>query len=160
MGADPRLIEGRAALREALLEVLAQTPRTIDLLSYALEPVLYGSAEFADALKRCLLASEQARLRLLLNQAQLAAQNAPRLLDLIQRLPSRIECRSLDEPDRVHLEERLIAAPDCVIERVALEALQARIWRADPASVRIKRQHFEALWARASAATEMRSLGL
>ena len=161
MAADAQTIEGRAALRQALIAAVQASPlRRVDLLSYALEPALYGDPDFVGALQRGLLASPQAQFRLLLNQPQLAAQQAPLLRELCRRLPSRVWCRALDQADLGVLLEQLLLSPATQIERSSPDASYARVWHDDAARMQRQQQDFDALWNRASIANDWRILDL
>jgi hypothetical protein len=157
----PQLLEGRAAFAAKALELVRGAHLELLLLSDSLDRSLYGSEEFADAVKRFLLDHERARLLVLVGQPQPAARNIPHLLELARRISSRIEFREpeLDqgEPNR---SEWLIADRRVLLERRGPEALEVQFWAQAPQRGKNRGEEFEQLWNEAQPAQELRSLGI
>jgi len=154
-------IEGRAALAARMLDVVRSAQYEVRLLSYELERGLYGGDEFADAVKTLLLASERARLRVLLNQSRSAMRHSERLIELGRRLSSRCEFRELP-PERLNDQrsEWLIADTRNLIERRAPDSLVARAWIDNPGITHERIGDFDKLWDESVPAQELRSLGI
>ena len=99
----PQLLDGQAAFAAKALELVRGARGELLLLSDSLQRNLYGSEEFADAVKSFLLGSERARLCVFVNQPQEAVRNVPRLLELSRRVSSRFEFRERRAQHRCHL---------------------------------------------------------
>lgn len=157
----PELLQGRAAFAARALELVRGARGELLLLSDSLDRSLYGSEEFADAVKTFLLGSERRRLSVLVTQPQPAARNIPYLLELARRISSRIEFR---EPDADQSEpnhgEWLIADRRVLLERRGPEALESQFWAEAPQRGKTRGDEFEQLWNEAQPAQELRSLGI
>jgi hypothetical protein len=157
----PQHLEGHAALAAAVLELVRQPHRELLLLSDSLDRKLYGSAEFAEAVKNFVLSSERARLCVLVNQPALAVQNVPRILELQRRASSRIEFREPPEDRREDCRcEWLIADRRALLERRSPDALEAQLWGEAPQRGKLRGDAFDEIWNESEQAQELRSLGL
>jgi hypothetical protein len=158
----PELLQGRAAFAAKAQELARGARSELLLLSDSLDRALYGSEEFADAVKHFLLDNDRARLLVLVNQPQPAARNVPYLLELARRISSRVEFR---EPSEAPSEEAgrgewLIADRRVLLERLAPEALEAQFWAQAPQRGKVRCEEFEQRWNEAQPAQELRSLGI
>lgn len=157
----PELLQGREAFAAKALELVRAARQELLLRSDALDRSLYGGDEFAGAVKDFLLGSERARLCVLLRQPHQARQNAQRLVDLGQRLSSRIEFREpTEDQGDIEPSEWLIADRRVLLERRAPESLEAQFWTDEPQRGKLRAEAFEALWNEAQPAQELRSLGI
>jgi hypothetical protein len=158
---DPSPISGRAEFIGQAL-VLAQATRLdLTLLSYALDPTVYGSEPFVEAVKSYLLAEERARLRELINQPRVTAQGAHRLVELGRRLPSRIAFRELATENLADFRgEWIIADRRRILERSDAQSLVARHWDAAPLKARELLDRYEDLWNNGTPARELQHLSL
>lgn len=159
--APAELIEGRAAFAARALQLVLATRHELLLRSDALERGLYGGEDFHEALKGFLLGSERARLLVLVRLPQEALRNAQRLIDLGQRLSSRVEFRepTPDQGDIGHA-EWLIADRRMLLERRGPESLEAQFWALEPQRGKLRGEEFDKLWNETQPAQELRSLGL
>jgi hypothetical protein len=155
----PELLQGRVAFAAKAVELAHAARSELLLLSASLDRSLYGSEEFADAVKRFLLDNDRARLQVLVSQP--TARNIPHLLELARRISSRIEFRQPDEsqtePNR---SEWLIADRRVLLERREPEALEAQFWAQAPQRGKNRGEEFEQRWNEAEPAQELRSLGI
>ncbi len=161
-GADlPEMLEGRAAFAAKALLLVRAARHELLLRSDALERALYGGDEFYGAVKDFLLGSERARLCVLVRQPHEALHNAQRLIDLGQRLSSRVEFREpADEQGDIGQAEWLIADRRALLERRAPESLEAQFWAQEPQRGKLHGEAFDGLWNEAQPAQELRSLGI
>jgi len=98
--------------RELTLRMVGQASHSLDLLTADLEPALCDQPAFVEACKRLALKSKVSRIRILLQDNSLVRSQGHRLIELIQRLPSRVELR---KPDRNFQEyrENFLLVDDC-----------------------------------------------
>jgi len=88
-------VEGRGALQNATMELIAQGRRSITILTPDLEPYLYDSSAIVAAVRGLVAGnSRQANIRILLFDAALARQGHG-LVRLAQRLPTFIAIHRL-----------------------------------------------------------------
>ena len=159
----PQLLDGHAAFAAKALELVRGARGELLLLSDALQQNLYGSEEFADAVKGFLLGSERARLCVFVNQPQEAVQNVPRLLEMSRRVSSRFEFREPSEAQVAgsgNRSEWLLADRRVLLERREPDSLQSQFWAQEPQRGKLRAEAFEALWNEAQPAQELRGLDL
>ncbi len=157
----PQRLEGRTGFAASALQLVRAARGELLLLSDSLERGLYGSEEFAEAVKGFLLGGEHARLQVLVRQPQQAVRNVPRLLELGRRISSRCQFREPSEAQRAVGELRsewLLADRRVLLERREPESLEAQFWAAEPQRGKLRAEAFEALWDEAQPAQELRSL--
>ena len=153
-------VQGLAAFADAALHVLTSAQRECALLSYELDPRLYGSEAFADAARQFVLAHERARLRVLINRSELARQGH-RLVELARRVPSRVEIRQLlPERQRECRDDLLMADHHSLLHRREPQALEARLCLQSPLDVQPHRAEFQRWWDESPIAPDLRVLGL
>lgn len=97
--ANSRELQGAEALREAAVELVAAARRSVHICSRDLDRALYDNEPFLDALTRFLTSHPRAFARILVRDADPAVRDGHRLIDLAQRLSSRLAIR---EPGPQH----------------------------------------------------------
>jgi hypothetical protein len=160
-GALPELLQGRAAFAAKAVELARGARYELLLRSDALDRVLYGSEDFYNTVKDFLLGSERARLCVLVRLPQEAVHNAPRLIDLGQRLSSRVEFREPGEQQgEIDPADWLIADRRVLLERRSPDSLEAQFWAEEPQRGKLYGEEFDKLWNEAQPAQELRNLGI
>ena len=74
-----------------------QTSRTIDLISRHLDPAIFDTPDFIEAIKNLSISSRFTKIRILIKDSDPMTKNGHRLIDLIQQLTSSIEVRKISE---------------------------------------------------------------
>ena len=74
-----------------------QTSRTIDIISRYLDPAIFDTPDFIDAIKNLSISSKFTKIRILIKDSDPMTKNGHRLIDLIQQLTSSIEVRKISE---------------------------------------------------------------
>lgn len=74
-----------------------QTSRTIDIISRHLDPAIFDTPDFIDAIKNLSIASKFTKIRILIKDSDPMTKSGHRLIDLIQQLTSSIEVRKISE---------------------------------------------------------------
>lgn len=90
---EPVSVESGAEVRQASVALVAQSRRTIEIISRHLDPPVYDNNEFADALRRFILDSSRARVHIIVMDSRPILASGHRLLTLAQHLSSFIEIR-------------------------------------------------------------------
>ena len=101
LGEDPKPIEVGSSkeILQASVALLGQTRRTLEIVSRHLDPAIYDTGEFTDALRRFAINSRNARIRIIVMDSTPIAGSGHRTILLAQRLSSYIEIRN---PGRQH----------------------------------------------------------
>jgi hypothetical protein len=102
-------------VREAAVEVAACAQRSITIMTPDLEPDIYDSDEFIEAVKRLVLAKRYARVRVLVTEPQRTVRNGNRFVALGRRLNTYIDFRNLREDYRTEVHDAYIIADDTAV---------------------------------------------
>lgn len=158
--ATPQLLNGVAEFAERATGMVGGAHMEIALLTQELDRRVYGTAAFAEALRRFVLQHAHTRVRVLVNSTQAAVANSPRLVELGRSLTSFVEFREL-QPQRqpVVREEVLITDGRAMLYRETPSDLEAKYYDS-PAEARLKLKEFGLLWDESEPAQELRKLGI
>jgi ribosomal protein L31 len=96
---EPISVESSAQVREASVALVAQSRRSIEIVSRNLDPAVYDTTVFADALRRFVLDSSRARVHIIVMDSRPILASGHRLVALGQQLSSFVEIRM---PGRKH----------------------------------------------------------
>ncbi len=153
-------LTGRIEFLVAARRLVADTRYNASLLTRALDPRVFGEVSFADAVKQFLLLHRNARLRVLVAEAQQAARGPHALVDLGRLLTSRIEFREFAPGRPAPAEEFLLGDGRLLLERNSADAMEARLMRDDPSMARERQRRFDNLWDHAVPSMDLRRLRL
>jgi len=158
----PTVIEGSAEISATARQLVEVARHELCWISFKLDRRLYGNEDFSDAVKRIVLGDPRNRIRVLVNQAQEAARSGcPRIVDLAQAVPSRMELRRIPEEMLADWRcEWLLADGRTLFERHHPEAISARYWHDAPFEGSRMLKEFDALWHAAEPALEFRRLSM
>ena len=156
---QPRAVIGLAETVVAVAGVIGRARNELAILSCRLEPTLYGDIAVVDAFSALALRHERVRIRILVNQPDLAMRRAHRLVEFARRLSSRIEFRELPEDQRGLVEDCVIADSAAVWRRDNPEQLESRVFEST-LEARLQLRRFDPLWetsppARAASSTQI-----
>ncbi|HSS64906.1 MAG TPA: hypothetical protein VLS27_10750 [Gammaproteobacteria bacterium] len=90
---EPVSVESGAEVRNASVSLVAQSRRTVEIVSRHLDPPVYDSSEFVDALRRFILDSSRSRVHIIVMDSRPILASGHRLLNLAQHLSSFVEIR-------------------------------------------------------------------
>ena len=99
-------------VRAAAVQIASCAKRSITILTPDLEPGIFDTPEFLDAVKRLVLAKRYARVRVLITEPERTVRNGNRLVALGRRLTTHIDFRNLHEDYRDKLNGAFIIADD------------------------------------------------
>ncbi|SFF32928.1 hypothetical protein SAMN04488120_102205 [Fontimonas thermophila] len=152
-------IVGVEASVQIVASLLHDARNEIAILSYCFEPALYGSIAIVESLRAFVLRHDRTRVRVLVNQPDLAMRRAHRFVELARRLSSRVQFRELPEESRALVEDCVIADVSAVWHRKRPEALESKLYRQAPLEAQQQLRRFDPLWEASSPArpfTELR----
>ncbi len=139
----------------------AQACRKIQILSDALEPVLYDRADFIQHCKQMVLRHPSCSMQLLVKRSESLRSMEHRLLDLMQRLPSRIVLKVCHYEDR-DLPQSWLSVDEAALLLKSQPGLRAAMkwYQHEPRLNADYQKRFAKLWERAEIASELRRLAL
>lgn len=157
---DNYVLHSMQEYRELARLMVAQTQRSLDLITPDLEPPVYDQLNFLDALKQLALKSRVARIRILVQDNGLIRQQGHRLVELAQRLPSAIEIRKPDREYGDFTESFLLADETAYLRRNLLERYEASACFNDRLKVSQLEEIFVDAWERGEPDMELMRLHL
>ena len=157
---EVEIISGRIELAVVARQLVERARTSVCMLTDALDPAIYGSDTFAQAVKNFALISPHSRMRVLASRPAAATRAHHALVDLGRILTSRIEFRELPAERRHLREELLITDSHGLLERQSADSLDARLSRNNPLLGREQQRRFDLLWEESSPAQELRRLGI
>jgi len=153
-------VESSEELRRVSLRMLQQCRRQLDLVSRHLDPAVYDTAEFQDALKDLALRSRHSQIRIVILDPQALISEGHRVLGLAQRLSSFVHLRVPAEEHRHFNEAFLVADGMGVIYRKLSDRFQGTVNFSDRSEALELQRRFEEIWAKALPDPNFRRLGL
>lgn len=105
---QPIGLNGSEEQRDAVVSMMQQARRGVDIFSRDLDKKIYGSLIFLDALQN-LVVAHRGKIRILVKDSGKAVKYGHRLISLSQRLTSFIEIRKIAEDFREYNEGFFIA---------------------------------------------------
>lgn len=144
--------------REAALAIARLARRQLAIFSRELEPQVYDTPEFIDAVKQLALSGSRTTIRILLIDSQRATKEGHRLVELARRLSSSFEIR---KPHRDYLditETFMIADEKGLLYRKLATRWEGIVDPNDPLQAREKLKLFDQIWQRSVDDIETRQL--
>ena len=152
-------VEGREAMRAALIDVIGKASRRLLILSQCLESGLYRDRAVVDAFKQQVLSQPRLEVKLIISDPKLAIQQAERLIELARRVNSKFEFREPIGSQHCFEQEVVIADRTAYFYRDRPDNLIAKHGRKDPVGAHDLKQEFDARWQNSQPAAEFRRLG-
>jgi hypothetical protein len=146
--------------RELALVLAQRAQREILIATYDLDTRLYNNQEFVDALSAFVRAHRYAHVHILVRRNEQAVKHGHRLLELAQRLGSRIK---IHEPDPVHaelIESYMVVDGIAYFRRPLADRFEGIACLRAPIIARTLRDQFLAMWERSTPSSEFRRLGI
>jgi hypothetical protein len=156
----PRVVRDRGGIAPRLVALIAQARHELAVFQPQLEPALFNASATTNALVAFVTAHRHNRVRLLVEDAEQAVRDNPRVVELCRRLSDFVEMRQVGEEHRGlrelfvtadrsgYLHQSDLTRPECVIE------LHDRGHGGELA------QRFEAMWERSEPIAAIRTAGL
>lgn len=160
MSDDRRELESWTDNQAAAVEVAKVARRALRLLSYDLEPQIYGEPEFIEAVRAIATSGRFASVRVLVQDSARAARDGHRLVELARRLPTFIELRKPHTDHRGLIEAYLVADERALLYRKQADRYEGFVDVDDPLQARRLVREFDQVWGRATPDPELRRLGL
>lgn len=136
--------------RLASFMMASQTKRTLDIISRLLDPPVYDTDEFVDAVKRLVLSNNRAQIRIVVFEPQTIVHHGHRLVDLALNLTSFIEFRKPNTEYNSFNESLFIADATGYIHRNSAERYEGTLNFNDQRLSKILTDKFEEIWGKST----------
>ena len=143
-------VDSSEECRIAALSMARQAARGIDIVSRHLDPQLYDTREFCEAVSQLLIGSRRARLRALVRDTDAIVKSGHQLIHLAQRLSSFIEIRVPAREYDDYNAAFLIVDGAGVIYRSLSDRFEGSVNFADPRTAQDLGRQFEEMWQTAT----------
>jgi len=160
MASDEQKLTDLAERQQAVTHLVSNARRRIYLLSDELEPDLYDQIDFIESCKQAVIRHHACHMNILIKRSEKLRQMEHRLLELIQRLPSRIELKICHDNDKSLAESWLVIDESSYYYQPRATGVAARLQTDSPRTAKDLCRRFEKIWDAASYDTSMRRLSL
>lgn len=158
---EERALTRFSELREAAASMVQQANTSAEIVSRDLDPQIYDTEPFVDALRRLITAdTRRAQVRILIQQPVAVAQRGSRVLELAQRLPSFIAIHVPGEAHREFNQAMLLVDRTGFIHRDQADRPEAQVCFAAPARANELGRTFDELWEQSVPDQQTRRLRL
>lgn len=155
-----RELESWTDNQAAAVEVGTAAKRALRMLTYDLEPQIYGEPAFIEVVRGVATSGRFASVRVLVQDSARAVRDGHRLVELARRLPSFIELRKPHSDHRDLIEAYLVADERALLYRKQADRYEGFVDVDDPLQARRLVREFDQVWGRATPDPELRRLGL
>ncbi len=139
-------VDTSEAVGLAALEMVRQGKRTLDIISRELDPTIYNSADFTEAVKQLVLRSRNTKVRILVYEPMRIAKRGHRLVDLAMHLSSFIDIRVPDREYADFNESILVVDSTGYIHRINGDRYETKLNFNDGRTSRIFTRQFDDMW--------------
>jgi hypothetical protein len=150
---------GEEACLNAVMALMAQADRQVDILTLDFEPAIYDQAECVEMFETLALRSRHSRVRILVQNPQVIVRQGHRLLNLALRLDSVFQLRCLSKNQSV-AHSCLLVDGVAYWHRAYQDSWKAFAHTAAPQATRALTTTFNQLWHEANRSPYLRQLQL
>lgn len=155
---DTIKIESREDNQIAVSRMAQQCKTTIDIISRDLDPDLFDTIEFIDAVKNMVLNNRRARVRMLVAEPKKIVSRGHRLVDLTRTLPTYMDIRVPGMEHKDFNEMLFIADTTGYLHRLNSERFDATVNFNDKRVAKYLGKEFNEMWGKATQDTNLRQL--
>lgn len=146
--------------REAVLRMVQQGHRSLQLFSPNLDPRIFNTPEFIDAVKQLALANPRSKVYILILDPSEVVTRGHRIVELARRLSSHIFIHRADEEDKDRIDSFMIVDEVGLIRRAHNDRFEGAAEFNNPGEARLLIKTFNELWERSQPEPELRRLHL
>jgi len=145
-------------VRAAALAMVRQCSRTVDIVSRHLDPQVYSTHEFVDALKQLALGNPRTRVRVLVSDPGPVVSRGHLLVETVRRLSSFMEIRVPHETHKGYNSAFLVADGRGRIYRQLAERFEGVVSFDDPREATLLIEQLDEMWQIASPDPNLRTV--
>jgi len=146
--------------REVALSMAQQSRRTIDIISRLLDPPIYNTTEFIEAIKSFVTGNRNAMLRIIVFDPDTIIRNGHRLVELAGSLSSFIEIRKAGYEYDQYSQSLMITDSTAYLHRISTDRYEATACFNDRRQARYFRKEFDTMWETARTDPNLRRMSL
>jgi hypothetical protein len=143
---ERKVLASEEEFLQAIIEITGSATRGLAIMTPDLEPDIYAHDYFLDALKRFVLATSFARVRVLITEPHRAMKSGNQFVLMGARLNSYIEFRNLKEEFRPRTEAYCIADDAAIVYRARYDHWEGMVDTHAPAVAQSYLKSFDELW--------------
>ena len=132
------------------VQLVQQCKRNLEIISRKLDPAIYDTPDFVEALKQLALKSRHAHIRILVFESEAIIRRGHRLVELAQHLSSYIELRNPGIEYQSYNEALLIADETGYLHRDNAERYEGRVNFNGRRQSKLLLDRFEEMWESAT----------
>ena len=151
-------VETREDNHLAAVRLAQQCMRNLEIISRDLDPSIYDTPDFVDAVKQLALKSRFAKIRILVFEPETIVHHGHRLIDLARHLSSYIELRKASSENKDYNEALIIADEIGFLHRDSTERYEGKLNFNDKRQSKYLLQQFEKLWETGTPDPNLRGL--
>ena len=137
-----------------------QCQRTLDIVSRLLDPPVFNTTDFTEAVKRFATKNRKPRIRIIVFDPETIVKNGHRLVDLAGRLSSFIEIRKSGNDYKDYNECLLLADETAFLHRINAERYEATANFNDRRQSKYYLKQFDTMWDVATPDPNLRRVNL
>ena len=151
-------IDNRDDTREAATVMVKQCSRTLDIISRLLDPPIYDSTDFIEAVRQFLVTRRKPKIRVIVFDPATIVRNGHRLIELSGALSSFVEIRKAHHEHNDYNESLLVADKVGYIHRKNAERYDGTVNFNDKRQSRYLMKGFEEMWDTATSDPNLRRM--
>ena len=144
--------------REAAVALVKQANRSLHIFSYDLDPLVYDTNEFVDAVKDLAIAHRHSQVQIIIQNSRKVVQGGHRLIELARRLSSSIQIRKTTSALHNYTEAFLIADATGILHRTIGERYEGYVNFDDRFDCKTVLDFFDMAWEKSEPDPELRRL--
>ena len=160
LGVNRELIrlESREDNRLAANHMLEQSKHPLRLFTPNLDPRIFDTSEFIEAVKNLALASSQSKIYILIIDPTLAVTRGHRIVELARKVSSHIFIHRADVEDQDRLDSYMIVDDVGIVHRPHADRYEGSVEFNNPGEARLLTKQFRDSWERSVPEPELRRL--
>lgn len=146
--------------RQVALAMAQQARRTIEIISRLLDPPIYNTTEFIEAIRQFVTGSRNPALRIIVFDPDTIVRNGHRLVELAGSLSSFIEIRKVGHEFDQYSQSLIIVDGTAYLHRISMDRFEATACFNDRRQARYYRKEFDTMWETAQSDPNLRRMSL
>ena len=146
--------------REVALSMAQQARQSIEIISRLLDPSIYNTTEFIDAIRNFVTGNRNAQLRIIVFDPDTIVRNGHRLVELAGTLSSFIELRRAAFEHDLYSQSLLVVDGTAYLHRINTERYDATACFNDRRQSRFYQKEFNNMWETAKPDPNLRRMSL
>ena len=151
-------IESRDENQDAVTCMAQQSRHSVEIISRDLDPAIYDSEDFVDAVKKMILDNRRAKVRIMVFESRTIASQGHRLVTLAENLNSFIDIRNPGVEHKDYKESLFIADSVAYVHRLNGGRFEASLNFCNKRQSKMLLDQFDEMWEKATPDTNLRKI--